>query len=136
MRASLDLSQLEPEEIAACPALTLMAQEFPWSRAVYAEVIEKVLGAGAKIIVLDVHFPLPGNGDGELRETLRKHRDRAVIASVFEDTETADGRVTSLYRPPNESVVPEGAGTAGRLRQFLAGAGSRGARGALPDLRG
>ena len=95
-----------------------MAQEFPWSRAVYAEVIEKVLGAGAKVIVLDVHFPLPGNGDGELREALRKHRDRAVIASVFEDTETADGRVTSLYRPPNESVVPEGAGTLAGYANF------------------
>ncbi|MFM8886226.1 MAG: CHASE2 domain-containing protein, partial [Chthoniobacterales bacterium] len=64
--SSLDLSQLEPDEIAASRALTLMQQEFPWSRAVYAEIIDKVLGAGAKAIVLDIHFPSPGEGDEEL----------------------------------------------------------------------
>lgn len=116
--ASLDLSQLEPEEIEASPALTLMAQEFPWSRAVYAEVIEKVLGAGARVLVLDVHFPLPGDGDAELRAALRAHRDRVVVASVFEDTESAGGPVASQFRPPHPSVVPEGAGTLSGYANF------------------
>jgi adenylate cyclase len=116
--ASLDLSQLEPDEIAASPALKLMAQEFPWSRAVYAEVIEKVLGAGARVLVLDVHFPLPGDGDGKLQAALRKHRDRVVIASVFEDTDSAAGPVASQFRPPHESVVPGNAGTMAGYANF------------------
>lgn len=116
--ASLDLSQLEPEEIEASPALTLMAQEFPWSRAVYAEVIKKVLGAGARVLVLDVHFPLPGDGDEKLRAALREHRDRVVIASVFEDTESAGGPVASQFRPPHPSVVPENAGTLSGYANF------------------
>ncbi len=106
--ASLDLSQLEPAEIAASAALTAMAAGFPWSRAVYADIIEKVLGAGAKVIVLDVHFPLAAPGDEVLRQALAAHRDRVVIASLFDDDEGADGRITSQYQPPVASVLPPG----------------------------
>ena len=103
--ASLDLSQLEPEEIEASPVLRLMRAGFPWSRAVYAEVIAKVLGAGAKAIVLDVHFPGPGPGDEELRAALQRYSDRAVIASIYEDT-GAGQSLASQYRPPSDSVLP------------------------------
>ena len=103
--ASLDLTQLEPEEIEASPVLTLMRAGFPWSRAVYAEVIEKVLGAGAKVVVLDVHFPGPGPGDDELQAALGRHADRAIIASLYEDTGAAQ-TLASQYRPPSDSVLP------------------------------
>jgi adenylate cyclase len=105
--ASLDLSQLEPEEIAASPALTMMAEGFPWSRAVYAEVIGKLLGAGAKAVVLDVHFPRPGEDDGVLRRALEEHRRQVVIASLFDES-AAGGQVTSQYQPPVGTVLPRG----------------------------
>ncbi|MFZ9931722.1 MAG: CHASE2 domain-containing protein [Chthoniobacterales bacterium] len=103
--ASLDLSQLEPEEIAQSRALGLMHGEFPWSRAVYAEILEKVLGAGAQVVVLDVHFPARAEGDAEMREALQTHGSRAVIASLFEDTGTSQ-TLASQYRPPSDSVLP------------------------------
>lgn len=106
--ASLDLSQLEPEEITASPALTAMAAGFPWSRAVYADIVEKVLGAGAKVVVLDVHFPLRGQGDDVLQAALVKHRDRVVIASLFDDANGPSGRVSSQFQPPVDSVLPPG----------------------------
>lgn len=106
--ASLDLSQLEPEEIAASPALTAMAAGFPWSRAVYADIVEKVLGAGAKVVVLDVHFPLQGEGDQVLQAALQKHRDRVVIASLFDDADGPAGQVSSQFQPPVDSVLPPG----------------------------
>lgn len=105
--SSLDLSQLEPDEIAASRALTLMQKEFPWSRAVYAEVIEKILGAGAKAIVLDIHFPSPGEGDEELGAALHRHGSRAIIASIYEDT-TASSSLAAQHRPPSDSVLPDG----------------------------
>jgi adenylate cyclase len=106
--ASLDLSQLEPEEIAASPSLQAMAAGFPWSRAVYADLIEKLLGAGARVVVLDVHFPLPGEGDAALQAVLENHRDRVVIASLFDDAEGASGQVSSQYQPPVGTVLPRG----------------------------
>jgi len=105
--SSLDLSQLEPEEIAASRPLTLMRGAFPWSRAVYAEIIEKVLGAGAKAIVLDIHFPSPGDGDEELRDALARHGSRAVIASLYEDTGLSQS-LAAQYRPPADAVLPAG----------------------------
>jgi len=106
---SLDLSQLEPEEIEESPALSKMAESFPWSRAVYAEIIRKVAAAGAKAIVLDVHFALPGAGDEELRAALEEHRDLVVIASVFEDTDAGSGHLLTMYRPPAATILPAGA---------------------------
>ncbi len=111
--ASLDLSQLEPEEIASSPALRLMSEGFPWSREVYALIIEKVLGAGAKVVVLDVHFPEDGPGDAALREVLARHRGRVVIASLFDDSGVGAGQAASQYRPPADSVLPAGTDVAG-----------------------
>lgn len=102
---SMDLSQLEPEEIEASRALRLMREKFPWSRAVYAEVIEKVLAAGAKAIVFDVNFPNPGEGDDVLRGALAKHAPRVVIASLYEDTNVG-GALARQFRPPAASVMP------------------------------
>lgn len=106
--ASLDLSQLDPEEIAADPTLSLMAQEFPWSRAVYAAAVEKILGAGAKTVVLDAHFPLSGNGDDLLRETLHRHPDRVALAALYMDTEMSVAPEAVLYHPPAETIVAPG----------------------------
>ena len=107
--SSLDLSQLEPGEVAESRPLALMQKTFPWSRAVYAEIIDKVLGAGAKAIVLDIHFPSPGEGDAELSAALDRYGSRAVIASIYEDT-TASGSLAAQYRPPSDSVLPPGRG--------------------------
>jgi len=104
--ASLELSQLEPEEIEASPALTAMAAEFPWSRAVYAEAIEKILAAGAKVVVLDAHFPLPGAGDEKLRATLAAHPGRVVIASLYADTEFSSEQHADLFHPPSDTILP------------------------------
>lgn len=105
--ASMDLSQLEPEEIEESPALTMMAESFPWSRAVYAEIIRKLAEAGASAIVFDVHFPNPGEGDDALRLALEEHADRVVIGSVFEDSDTGTGHLLTLYRPPAASILPD-----------------------------
>ena len=106
---SMDLSQLDPDEIAASPALSLMSRAFPWSREVYALVIEKLLGAGAKAVVLDVHFPGPGPGDEVLRETLARHGARVVLASLYDDSGVGAGQSASQYRAPADSILPEGA---------------------------
>ena len=105
---SLDLSQLDPEEIAADPVLTMMARAFPWSRAVYAAAVEKLLAAGAKTVVLDAHFPLEGEGDVVLRETLQRHSGRVVLASLYLETEMSNATDALLYHPPVETVVAPG----------------------------
>jgi CHASE2 domain-containing sensor protein len=122
---SLDLSQLDPEEIAGDPVLTMMARAFPWSRAVYAAAVEKILAAGAKTVVLDAHFPLEGEGDAVLRETLQRHPGRVALASLYLETEMSNATDALLYHPPVETVVApgdaaeDGIGDLGQVRRAL-----------------
>src|SRR5471030_30652 len=47
--SSFKLDTLAPEEISASPTLQLMQQPWPWDRRVYAAMLEKLMGAGAKV---------------------------------------------------------------------------------------
>lgn len=102
---SITLSPLLDEEIAEDPVLQLMARDFPWSREVYAQLIEKLLAAGARVVALDVSFPRPldPTGDGQLAATLQRHAGQVVIASVFEN----DLQGKAVLSLPSESVLPE-----------------------------
>ena len=82
-KPSVQLDQLFPEEISASRELMLMGQGFPWSREVYALVLERLMGAGAKLVIFDLVFPQPGPGDAAFRETLERYRSRVVMAYDF-----------------------------------------------------
>lgn len=87
--SSLDLSTLSPEEIQASEALRLMNNPFPWDRKVYAILLEKLIAAGAKVVVFDFVFKGPTSGDSEFAQALHKYKDRVVIGSMFADTSEA-----------------------------------------------
>ena len=82
---SLELSALDPAEIAASPTLSLMKQRFPWDRRVWAEAIDRLAGAGAKLIVLDLLFQEPSNpeADAALVAAIQRHPGQVVLASVY-----------------------------------------------------
>jgi Predicted transmembrane sensor domain len=62
---SLDPELLTPEVAQLHPALAKMAKGWPYDRSVYADVINRLVDAGAKLIVFDIVFPRSG-GPGEL----------------------------------------------------------------------
>lgn len=74
---AIDEASLDPGEVGA----------FPWTRDVYADVIEKVMGYGAKAIAFDIMFLTESNfpeADRVLQETLEKYRDQVLVASKFD----------------------------------------------------
>lgn len=100
--SSLTLDATMPEEIEASPTLQLMHNPYPWDRRVYAATLEKLIGAGAKVVVFDFLFPNPSTkeGDGAFAQALAKHRGRVIVGSTFgQDWE---------YSPPCQDLVPEG----------------------------
>lgn len=97
---------LDPEEVASSPALGMLEDNFPWSRAVWAALIDKLADAGAQAIIIDLVFSAPGRGDDELRAALDRHRDRVVIGSNFSDQETERGVFLKLT-PPSPSVLSD-----------------------------
>jgi adenylate cyclase len=92
------------EEVQREPALKHLQSGFPWSRAVWARLIEKLSEAGAKVIVIDLVFASPGEGDDELRQALETHKDRVVIGYNISVGKTDRGDFRELLLP-NESIL-------------------------------
>jgi adenylate cyclase len=71
--------------IAENPILTMMATRFPWDRRVYANAIDKLLNAGARLVVLDLVLAEPSDpeADTALAEAIARHRDRVILTSAF-----------------------------------------------------
>lgn len=93
------------EELQGEPVLAELQTTFPWSRAVWARLIEKLYAAGAKVIVFDLVFANPAAGDDELCLALEKYRDRLVIGYSINVGSTDRGDFSELLFP-NETLLP------------------------------
>jgi adenylate cyclase len=102
--SSLSLSELAPEEIAASETLQLMQQPFPWDRRVYAAVLEKLINAGAKVVVFDFIFAGATESDNVFAQTLQKYKDHVVVGGEFIEK---PGEFTQ-YTPPNAQLLLPG----------------------------
>ncbi len=107
--ASKQLDQVSPEEISGSPALQKMREAFPWSRAVYADLINQLCEAGARLIIFDLTFDPDRPGNDEFRAALDRHRDRVVIGADIEATvDPQTERKGVIFVPPHKDVIPDG----------------------------
>jgi adenylate cyclase len=89
-------------------ALTLMTQRWPWPREVYALILDRLVRAGAKVVMFDLTFPTETDGDAPFRMALDRYHEKVVIGSNF-ISGTAREYLTvkpSHTRPP-DSLVPQ-----------------------------
>ena len=105
-KASVQLGQLFPEEITSSRELALMGQGWPWSREVHALVLERLMAAGAKLVVFDLLFPQPAPGDAAFRETLDRYRDKVVLSCDFVFDRVEAGMRASVDLPVGSLVEP------------------------------
>src|SRR5260221_7568009 len=82
--ASKNLDTLFDEDLAKSPTLRLMKAGWPWNRAVYAAVIDRLAGAGAKVIAFDMVVPAPRIGDSTFKAALDRFAGNVVIGSNLE----------------------------------------------------
>ncbi len=92
-------------EIKEEPTLSLMQQNFPWSRAVWARLIQKLGDSGAKVIVFDFVFAAPGPGDDELKQALDKYGDRVVLGYNVGETHTEQRGFRELQLPADDILT-------------------------------
>ena len=101
--ATMGLKSAWPEDIEASPALQLMQKGWPFSRGVYAEVVPKLLEAGAKAVFLDLMFTGPSSehpeGDEAFRKVLAKYGSRVLLGANFTETLGTNGMVPLLQLP-------------------------------------
>jgi signal transduction histidine kinase len=90
-------------------ALRLMTKPWPWDREVYALILERLVGAGAKVVAFDCLFPAPAPGDDPFRAALDRFKSKVVVGSNFVSPENVDRalRIPSSYEPPAETLIPK-----------------------------
>jgi adenylate cyclase len=82
---SLQLDNIGPEEITGNRAFELMTEKpFPWSREVWAIFLDRLFSAGARLVIFDMMFNPPNEGDPAFRVALDRYRDRVVVGENFD----------------------------------------------------
>ena len=100
--ATISLDNAFDDEIDASPALRAMkASGWPWSRDVYPMIIERLLNAGARIIIFDMLFPTEREGDAAFRAALDRYGDKVVVGANFVETP-----LTKTLTVPAPSLIP------------------------------
>jgi len=90
-------------------ALQIMSKGWPWSREIYAMILERLVQAGAKVVAFDCLFPVPAPGDDAFRAALDRFKSQAIIGSNFISPADASGlsKFASSYDPPSETLIPQ-----------------------------
>lgn len=78
-------------------------QQWPWQRSAYAIVIDRLMQAGARAVVLDVVLDAPSSygpeDDAELLRILKKYPGRVTLAEKYIEEESRTGFETKLLSP-------------------------------------
>src|SRR5215217_6154650 len=99
-QSTLQLPPLSAQELEGNRALQLMtARPFPWSREVWALLLDQLFAAGARLVVFDLLFNPPNEGDAAFHAALDRYRDKVVLGANF-DMENGAQAVT-----PNDSLI-------------------------------
>src|SRR5262249_1727029 len=99
-QSTLQLPPLTAEEIASNRAFQLMTEKpFPWSREVWALLLDRLFAAGARLVMFDMIFNPPNDGDPAFHAALDRHH-KVVLGANFDMANSAQA-VT-----PNATLIP------------------------------
>src|SRR6266566_1684338 len=91
-QSTLQLPPMTTEEIAGSRAFQLMKQRpFPWSREVWALLLDRLFGAGARLVMFDMIFSPPNDGDPAFHDTFEPRPLYEVFDPKFWHANYADG---------------------------------------------
>ncbi len=100
-QSTLQLPPFAPEELAGNRALQLMTERsFPWSREIWALLLDRLFAAGARLVIFDLVFNPPNDGDPAFGAALERYRDKVVLGANFD---IANAMQTIV---PNENLIP------------------------------
>ena len=84
-QTTLELPPFSTEELASSRALQLMTERpYPWSREVWALLLDRLFGAGARAVMFDYVCNPPNDGDPAFHAALDRYRDRVVVGANFD----------------------------------------------------
>ena len=84
-QSTLQLPPLTPEELATSRGLQLLSERpWPWSRELWALLLDRLFAAGARVVMFDLLFNPPNDGDPAFHEALERYRDKIVVSANFD----------------------------------------------------
>src|SRR4030095_16113041 len=102
-QSTLQLPPFSVEELQGNRSLQLMTERpFPWSREVWALLLDKLFASGARLVMFDLLFNPPYDGDPAFRAALDRYRDKVVLSANF-DFENGNA---AQFVTPNETLIP------------------------------
>src|SRR5256884_4174658 len=100
-QSTLELPPFSPEELASSRALQLMTERpYPWSREVWALLLDRLFGAGARAVMFDFVCNPPNDGDPAFHAALERYRDRVVLGANFDLSQNMQAVL------PNATLIP------------------------------
>jgi adenylate cyclase len=101
-QSTLELTAFSAEELQGNRALQLLTERpFPWSREVWALLLDRLFGAGARLVIFDLMFNPPNDGDPAFHAALDRYHDKVVLGANF-DMENGVVQATT----PNSALLP------------------------------
>jgi adenylate cyclase len=100
-QSTLQLPPLTPEELAGSRGLQLLSEQpYPWSRELWALLLDRLFAAGARVVMFDLLFNNPIDGDPAFHAALDRYRDKVVLSANF-DFQNGVQAIT-----PNPTLIP------------------------------
>jgi adenylate cyclase len=108
-QSTLELPPLTAEEKAASRGLQLLSERpWPWSREVYALLLDRLFAAGARLVMFDLLFNPPDDGDPVFHAALDRYRDKVVVSANFDFRNTdqqGSEHLTVQATTPNDTLI-------------------------------
>ena len=102
-QSTLQLPPMTPEEIANSRAFQLMTErQFPWSREVWSLLLDRLFGAGTRLVVFDLIFSPPNDGDPAFHAALDRYHGKVVLGANFDMQNAAKPQEVT----PNNALIP------------------------------
>ena len=109
-QASLEMKPEGEEEVNAWRsnrAFQLMTERpFPWSREVWALLLDRLFQAGARVVMFDMIFGSPSDGDAAFHAALERYHDKVVVGANFDYSQVKESSGVAINVPPNTSLIP------------------------------
>ena len=106
-QSTYEFSPLDAAQLENNRAFQLMAaRTFPWSREVWALLVDRLFSAGARLVLFDLVFSPPNEGDPPFRAALDRYRDKVVLGANIDFSAVREQGGAAQMIPPNSALIP------------------------------
>ncbi len=110
-QSTLELPPPTPEEIASSRGTQLLTERpYPWSREIWALLLDRLFAAGARGVIFDLVSNPPNDGDAIFHAALDRYRDRVVLGANFDESRGMQTVVPNAELIPPPAILDERVG--------------------------